>query len=96
MEAADTGRVAGLIGAMFKLGLSPLILHPGPLADIGHLRATFALAALIDICAAAWFPLSFNQGANPSQTSARLVHAMCTQCATLYDRSTKPYMNSQE
>lgn len=52
VAAKYMGRVAGLTTAIFQLGLPPIILLSGMLADSGHLWATFALAAAINALAA--------------------------------------------
>lgn len=49
---AHMGRVAGITAAIFKLGIPPLVLLSGILADTGHLWATFTVAAAINIAAA--------------------------------------------
>lgn len=52
VSAAHMGRVAGITAAIFKLGIPPMILLSGALADTGHLWATFSLAAAVNIAAA--------------------------------------------
>ena len=46
------GRVAGLTGAIFKIGMPPVILLAGVLSDAGSLAAVLVLAAAINACAA--------------------------------------------
>ena len=46
------GRVAGLTGAIFKIGMPPVIVLAGVLSDAGSLGAVFALAAAINVGAA--------------------------------------------
>jgi MFS family permease len=50
--ARHMGRVAGLTGAIFKIGMPPVILLSGILSDAGNLAAVFALAAAINVGAA--------------------------------------------
>lgn len=50
--ARHMGRVAGLTGAIFKIGMPPVILAAGVLSDAGSLLAVFALAAAINVGAA--------------------------------------------
>jgi MFS family permease len=50
-EAAVMGRVAGITGAIFKIGMPPVIVLAGWLADLDHLPAVFILAALIKLAA---------------------------------------------
>jgi len=52
VAAKHMGRVAGLTTAIFQLGMPPMILLSGILADTGHLWATFGAAAAINILAA--------------------------------------------
>ena len=62
VSAAHMGRVAGITGAIFKLGLPPMILLSGLLADTGTLWATFSLAALVSVSAALFLSLSAKWG----------------------------------
>ena len=50
--AEHMGRVAGLTGAIFKIGMPPIIVLAGVLADAGSIGAVFALAAAINVAAA--------------------------------------------
>lgn len=50
--AHHMGRVAGLTGAIFKIGMPPVIILAGVLSDAGNLGAVFVLAAAINIAAA--------------------------------------------
>lgn len=52
VAALHMGRIAGLTTAIFQLGLPPMILLSGILADTGHLWATFGIAAAINTTAA--------------------------------------------
>ncbi|MFQ6546750.1 MFS transporter [Aestuariibius sp. 2305UL40-4] len=52
VEAAHMGRVAGITGAIFKIGMPPVIILAGILSDTGWLIAAFALAAAINAAAA--------------------------------------------
>lgn len=51
-EAQHMGRVAGLTGAIFKIGMPPIIILSGAMTDHGSLSAVFCMAAGINICAA--------------------------------------------
>lgn len=51
-EAEHMGRVAGLTGAIFKIGMPPIIIVAGWLTDAGSLTTVFLLAATINIVAA--------------------------------------------
>ena len=51
-EARHMGRVAGLTGAIFKIGMPPVILLAGVLSDADQLAAVLILAAGINACAA--------------------------------------------
>ena len=51
-EARHMGRVAGLTGAIFKIGMPPVIILAGVLADAGDLTAVFVMAAAINVVAA--------------------------------------------
>lgn len=51
-EARHMGRVAGLTGAIFKLGMPPVIILAGVVSDAGSVTMVFALAALINVSAA--------------------------------------------
>lgn len=51
-EARHMGRVAGLTGAIFKIGMPPVIVLAGVLSDAGRLGTVFALAAAINVAAA--------------------------------------------
>ena len=51
-EARHMGRVAGLTGAIFKIGMPPVILLAGVLSDAGSLAAVLVLAAAINAAAA--------------------------------------------
>lgn len=51
-EARHMGRVAGLTGAIFKLGMPPVIFLAGVLSDAGSVTFVFVLAALINVGAA--------------------------------------------
>ena len=46
------GRVAGLTGTIFKIGMPPVILLAGVLADAGSLAAVLVVAAAINAAAA--------------------------------------------
>ncbi len=52
VEAAHMGRVAGITGAIFKIGMPPIILLTGLLSDIGWLSQAFIMAAGINAIAA--------------------------------------------
>lgn len=51
-QARHMGRVAGLTGAIFKIGMPPVIVLAGVLSDAGDLLAVFALASAINVAAA--------------------------------------------
>ena len=51
-EAQHIGRVAGLTGAIFKLGMPPVIILAGVMTDAGHVSQVFVMAAGINISAA--------------------------------------------
>ena len=51
-DAQYMGRVAGLTGAIFKIGMPPVIILAGLLADTSSLANVFILAAAINIAAA--------------------------------------------
>ena len=51
-EARHMGRVAGLTGAIFKIGMPPVIILAGILSDAGALLAVFGMAAAINLAAA--------------------------------------------
>ncbi|MEE9452965.1 MAG: MFS transporter [Paracoccaceae bacterium] len=51
-QAQHMGRVAGLTGAIFKIGMPPVIILAGILADTSNLTSTFILAAAINVVAA--------------------------------------------
>ena len=51
-DAAHMGRIAGLTGAIFKIGMPPVIILAGLLADAGSLTPVFIAAALINAAAA--------------------------------------------
>ena len=51
-QARHMGRVAGLTGAIFKIGMPPVIVLAGVLSDAGDLLAVFALASAINVVAA--------------------------------------------
>ncbi|MEM9787696.1 MAG: hypothetical protein AAF801_14425, partial [Pseudomonadota bacterium] len=59
-EAAHMGRVAGITGAIFKLGMPPVIFLAGWLADADALTSVFVLATGLFITAALF--LSFVAG----------------------------------
>lgn len=48
-SAEVIGRVAGLTGAIFKIGMPPMILLGGFVADIWSVTATFAIAGLVNV-----------------------------------------------
>lgn len=50
--AQHMGRVAGLTGAIFKIGMPPVIIFSGWLSDTGNLTAVFILAAVVNVSAA--------------------------------------------
>ena len=51
-EARHMGRVAGLTGAIFKIGMPPVIFLAGVLSDAGSLAAVLVMAAAINVAAA--------------------------------------------
>ena len=51
-EARYMGRVAGLTGAIFKIGMPPVIFFAGVLSDWGQNMSVFYLVAGINFCAA--------------------------------------------
>lgn len=59
-EAAHMGRVAGITGAIFKLGMPPVIFLAGWLADANALTSVFVLATSLFVTAALF--LSFIAG----------------------------------
>lgn len=48
-SAEVIGRVAGLTGAIFKIGMPPMILLGGFVADVWSVTTTFAIAGLINV-----------------------------------------------
>jgi len=50
--AVHMGRVAGITGAIFKIGMPPVILLAGVLSDTGALSWVFGLACAINVVAA--------------------------------------------
>lgn len=50
--AAVMGRVAGITGAIFKIGMPPVIFLAGVLSDAGSITSVFVMAAAINIAAA--------------------------------------------
>lgn len=51
-DAQHMGRVAGLTGAIFKVGMPPVIILAGILSDVSNLTNVFILAAAINVLAA--------------------------------------------
>lgn len=57
VSAAHMGRVAGITGAIFKIGMPPVILLAGWMTDVDALNAVFWMAAGIMISAALFLSL---------------------------------------
>ncbi len=57
VSAQHMGRVAGITGAIFKIGMPPVILLAGWMTDVGALGPVFWLAAGIMVLAAAFLSL---------------------------------------
>ena len=51
-DAQYIGRIAGLTGSIFKLGMPPIIILTGILGDAGQLQSAFMMAAGINVIAA--------------------------------------------
>ena len=51
-DAQHVGRVAGLTGSIFKVGMPPIIILAGVLGDYGALNFAFVIATFINIVAA--------------------------------------------
>jgi MFS family permease len=68
-SAETMGRVAGITGSIFKIGMPPLILLGGFLAESGDISAAFLLAAGLNLATVVglWF--------SPLRTAARSVTA---------------------
>ena len=67
------GRVAGLTGAIFKVGMPPVIILAGVLSDGGGLVVAFALAAAINAGAALYlaYPAGWGWAAGGMTSAAR-------------------------